>query len=440
MAPRHKRREEWRQTKTGTWTRSLGHRGFRVRLFENVKGGFFYRDVRRPDGTRDRATLGTRDRGEAEALGKQLLAALLAGGEPTTCAATPVRRTVPLGQLCDRFVRECPMFLDNDPHVQSDTRIRLAILRAVLGEVRDVQTLTRNDVQQYEARRKAGGIRFGTSKVTKASRQRSVQADLKLLKQVLYWACTVCRADGTPLLERNPLAGVSVKGEHDVRRPVASQERFEATRVAMQQRQQRYAEEARRTESQPERRRAEARQQTWVRAELALILLEATGRRRGSIMGLRWDDFDFVGHRITWRAERDKKRKTWVVAYPASLFESVREFQRRLGVVGGYVFPRRKNAERPARRELLSQWLRIAEQDAGLPKLNGGTCHPYRRKWRTERAHHPIKAVAVAGGWTDFDTMLRCYDQPDEADVLAVTSETRKRRELLSSPAAAASG
>jgi hypothetical protein len=52
------------------------------------------------------------------------------------------------------------------------------------------------------------------------------------------------------------------------------------------------------------------------------------------------------------------------------------------------------------------QRIRQVEDAAGLPKLIGGTCHPYRRKWRTERSHHPIKAVAVAGGWSDFDTML----------------------------------
>ena len=36
-----------------------------------------------------------------------------------------------------------------------------------------------------------------------------------------------------------------------------------------------------------------------------------------------------------------------------------------------------------------------------------------------------MKAVAVAGGWTDFDTTMRCYDIPEDTDVLAVTSETR---------------
>jgi hypothetical protein len=64
-----------------------------------------------------------------------------------------------------------------------------------------------------------------------------------------------------------------------------------------------------------------------------------------------------------------------------------------------------------------------------VKKLDGGTCHPYRRQWRTDRSHLPIKAVAVAGGWSDLDTMLRCHDHPDDADVLAVTSETKRRHE-----------
>ena len=80
----------------------------------------------------------------------------------------------------------------------------------------------------------------------------------------------------------------------------------------------------------------------------------------------------------------------------------------------------------------LGHWPRAAEEaKAELPKLEGGTCHPYRRKWKSERANHPVKAVAVAGGWTDIATMLRCYDQPDDADVLAVTSDPRKRRDAV---------
>ena len=176
---------------------------------------------------------------------------------------------------------------------------------------------------------------------------------------------------------------------------------------------------------QKSRRRAEARLQFWVRAESALMLLEATGRRRGAIMALRWEDFDATRQRITWRAEHDKKRKTWIVQYPVSLFEVLREFQRRLGAIAGPLFPRKKDKTRSAPAELLLHWIARAEDIAELPKLEGGTCHPYRRKWRSERSHHPIKAVAVAGGWTDFETMTKCYDMPEDADVLAVTSEPR---------------
>jgi hypothetical protein len=93
------------------------------------------------------------------------------------------------------------------------------------------------------------------------------------------------------------------------------------------------------------------------------------------------------------------------------------------------VFPRRADPQRYAPPELLSEWILKAEAKAGLPKLEGGTTHPYRRKWKGERANHPVKAVAVAGGWTDITTMLRCYDHPDDEDVLAVTSERRKWRD-----------
>jgi hypothetical protein len=92
--------------------------------------------------------------------------------------------------------------------------------------------------------------------LTGAVRQRAVQADIKLLKQVLYWACSVTDAGGNRLLERNPLEYVQVKGEHDVARPIASFERFEATRAAMRAAQERYAEEARTLEKPRDRDRA----------------------------------------------------------------------------------------------------------------------------------------------------------------------------------------
>jgi len=256
-----------------------------------------------------------------------------------------------------------------------------------------------------------------------------VQADLKLLKQVLYWACTVIGAESRPWLDRNPLADVEIAGESDVRRPVASQERFLATRRAMQEMRLKYELEAEQELRPNARRRAKARARSWLRADLALVLLEGTGRRRGSVASLRWNDVDFEQHRITWRAESDKKRKSWRVVYSASFLEEVQSFKDRLSAEGGCVFPQADDPNAPIKPELISQWVLKAEAAAGLPNLEGGLCHPYRRKWRSERSHHPVKSVAQAGGWSDLVTMLNCHDIPDDDAILAVTSEPRRRWE-----------
>lgn len=422
MPPRTKRRDQWRTTKTGTWTCSLGSRGQRVRLFQMTKDGMYYREVHRPGCGKDRRSLGTRDKIQAEQLGRRLLAALMTGE-----VSQPLL-VVRLGQIAEAFVGESPMFLDNTEHTKADQRTRIAILVAAIGAEREVRTLTENDVRQYEARRKAGGIAYGRDRTTGPVRQRSVQADVKLLKQMLTWACTRTVAGGARWLDQNPIQYVRVRGEHDVKRPVATVERFEATRAAMQALQRLYTDEGRMTDSPAARARAEARSLSWVRAELALVLLAETGRRRGSVRGLRWSDFDFDAKKVTWQPEHDKKRKTGVVPYSDTFFDLVRDFRQRLGAAGGYLFPRQGDPGQPVPPELLSQWIRKAEDKAGLPKLSGGTTHPFRRMWRSERAHHPLKAVAVAGGWTDLDTMLRCYDQPDDADLLAVTSVTKRRR------------
>lgn len=64
-------------------------------------------------------------------------------------------------------------------------------------------------------------------------------------------------------------------------------------------------------------------------------------------------------------------------------------------------------------------------------ELKRGVWHPYRRKWATARKHHPLKDVATAGGWKSEETLLRCYQQADEATMLNVVmngAELRQRK------------
>jgi hypothetical protein len=71
-----------------------------------------------------------------------------------------------------------------------------------------------------------------------------------------------------------------------------------------------------------------------------------------------------------------------------------------------------------------------SERQAGLPKLEQGLWHPYRRKWATERKHQPLADVAAAGGWQNTATLLTCYQQPTHDALLAVMSEGRKVRDV----------
>ncbi len=83
------------------------------------------------------------------------------------------------------------------------------------------------------------------------------------------------------------------------------------------------------------------------------------------------------------------------------------------------LFPAPTDDTMSVRRETVAKWLLNAERLAKLPKLVGGTFHPYRL-WGTERKHLPDVAVAAAGGWKDTGALRQSYLQADGATVLRV--------------------
>ena len=179
-----------------------------------------------------------------------------------------------------------------------------------------------------------------------------------------------------------------------------------------------------------QRSASEAERQRWTKMELALVLVEATGRRLSSVRQLRWEDID-LGEQptIRWRAEADKKGYEAVVPMSAELAAELRDFRPKVGAVGGWIFARESDGSEPMDRHLFNKWLAAAEKAAKLPKLRGSLWHAYRQKWATERKHHPLRDVAEAGGWKDTETLLTCYQQPDRETLLAVVSEPKKVRE-----------
>ena len=165
-----------------------------------------------------------------------------------------------------------------------------AVLIGYFGAHYDVRRLTVNDTTRYATARRAGGIPYtaadGTEKVTGPVRQRSVHAGLSMLRTLLLWACTVRMANGDRWLERNPLDGVRFEREKNPKRSTATWDQYEATRKALEK----LAAEA----------GTEAERLKWVRLQFALWLAEALGRRRGSIVGLHWGDFDARRREVYW--------------------------------------------------------------------------------------------------------------------------------------------
>jgi len=180
----------------------------------------------------NRKSLGTTDRSEADRLGRELLAALLKNEHVTATGA------VTLGDLWERYKRDSATFLDNTEKTRLDDIGSAQVLLGFFGPECDVTKLTEHDQRAFTKKRLAGGIKsgkdkHGKDKLTEAVRPRSVEADLTLLSTLLNWATTVRIQSGRRLLDQNPLAGIRKPREKNPRRPVASWERFEATRNAI---------------------------------------------------------------------------------------------------------------------------------------------------------------------------------------------------------------
>lgn len=233
------------------------------------------------------------------------------------------------------------------------------------------------------------------------------------------WRRTVRVHGGKRLLDQNPLAGIRKPHEKNPRRPIATFERFLVTRKAIQ----RLSKGC----------KTDAERKKWLKLELALVIAEATGRRLGSIRQLAWADIDFGGETIRWRADTDKRGKAWAIPLTPALRDELKSFRLKLGgAFGGLVFPSESDANEPIRSDVFAKWLLAAEERAELPKLAGSLWHAYRRSWATARKHLPAADVAAAGGWSDITTLLRCYQQVDDATLLSVMNEPRKVMERVS--------
>src|SRR6266481_1625477 len=260
------------------WSRTVGtRRGNRIRIYQRAASGNLQMAVWNPEKKQYRQiSLGHTDRERATREAAELVRLRDAGEWIDS-------RSLTLGIMVARYLAESIHTRDGSlktaQYMKGCAQFATYLIEW-FGAETPVSQLTPDRMPEYAAARRSGKISG------RPVGQTAVHTDLKLLKSMMTWA-TMVYENGRPLLDRNPLLGFVVPKEPNPNRPVVDGETVEKL--------------------------LEVADRVSPLLPLLIKLMDWTGRRLGSVLNLRWDDFDFENKMIRWRAEHDKKRKTWVV-------------------------------------------------------------------------------------------------------------------------------
>ncbi len=361
------------------WSRTVGtRRGNRIRIYQRSASGNLQLAVWDPVKKRyKQVSLGHTDRERATREAAEMVRLRDAGEWIDS-------RSLTLGILVARYLAENTHARDGSlktEHYRRGCERYSKYLMDWFGADTPVVELTPERMAGYATARRSGQINGHAVGAT------ALHQDIKLLKSMMKWATGVYN-NGRPLLDRNPLTGFAIPKTRNPIRPMIEEETVEKL-VAVAER-------------------------VSPLMPLLITLMDSTGRRLSSVLGLRWDDFDFDKRTITWRAELDKKRRTWIVPMPTQAEVALLEYRGEHPAIGSaLVFPMMSEPTKPVTRHLASDWMKRAYRYAGVKRPKGSLWHAFRRRWATLRKDHPLRDLAAAGGWEDLPTALM-YQHPDQ--------------------------
>ncbi|WP_425154970.1 tyrosine-type recombinase/integrase [Candidatus Palauibacter sp.] len=393
----------------GTWSYSVGEYGNRVRVYERTPGGTLYLSIADPTrpGCYLRRSLGHRDRREAMCEADEASAALRRQADRMRYGRTTWAELL---SLYERY------HLPNvSAHHRQATRRRLAMWIRFLGAEKDPSRLSRHDWEAFIAARRTGTIdAYGRVRRRPVPvRPVTVIRDLECLRAVCRWAVS-WRTESGPLLERDPSYGLVSPEDKNPRRPVVGPDRLRRIRAVADRVMTKF------------RWGPEPRHRVSYLPEL-LDIAAGTGRRIGAIRKLWYEDLRLANTpecpwgAIRWRAKTDKTGREMVVPVSPVVRGALdRIMADRPGVGAAFVFPAPADPTKPVTQVTVDNWLKRAEREAGMRRLDGGLWHPYRRMWATERKHMPLADLARAGGWASQQTLQSCYLHDDPETTLRV--------------------
>ena len=391
------------------WSYSTGERGRnRVRAFERPATGLlfveFY-EVR--DGSdqpmRKRIALGHRDRDRA----KQQADEVAAKFAKPEAFRERLQRKPTLEELFDIYLREVTP--EKSSNARRHDRSCAQVMLRFFGEHRTVASLSRRDWDRFIHARRSGTIKMPRWSKPRPIGNTQIAHDLKFLRAVLNWAMVARDGQGEVLLERDPLKGLPMPKEESPNRPMITAAEYQAMRAIARN----------------------------VNAmfEVALVLAHETGHRIGAIRALRWSDVDFSRRMIRWRAENDKSQnghETMLSDEAVGVLERARAERPAIG--DAWIFPDPADASQHVDRYVTEDWWNFGEGAAGLARVKGRGWHSLRRNFATEMKDMPLKDLAHLGGWKDTQTILKCYQRPDE---VTMRNAFARRRPFGAAPGAA---
>ena len=276
-------------------------------------------------------------------------------------------------------------------------RASMKMFLRFFGKHRKAATLSQRDWDRFIRARRAGKAGGSGQPV----RARTIQMNLKFLLAVLNWAARSRDEEGRLLLESNPLRGLKSPTEKNPLRVTLTQAEYEALlRVAGDV--------------------------DW-RFRVALVLAHETGHRIGAICNLRWSDVDVSAKTIRWRAEHEKtgyEHRTPITSMARAVLVEAR--RRNPGIGDAPVMPAPKDPSACMTRWLASGWWKKAEGLAGLEPRRGRGWHSLRRKFASDLMDLPLKVLCELGGWKTAQTVLQCYQKPDEDRLRRALEEYRE--------------
>ncbi len=386
---RTKRRR--RSYSAGEWGRN------RVRVFPDPKTGLIQIEWREK-GHRRSKSLGHRDWARAKRQADEVAAGRAGVHIPEVVEAEPTPLT--LATLFDIYGEEVTP--TKGEKSRKYDRFATKMFLKFLGRDRTPVTLSQRDWDRFIRNRRSGKVGPSGRPVS----DRTIERDLRFLLAVLNWAAKSRDEDGTLLLESNPLRGLKLPKEKNPTRVLLTQAEYEVLLDV-------------------------SRAVDW-RFRVALVLAHETGHRIGAVRKLRWSDIDLDSGVIRWRGEHEKtgyEHHTPVTVEALSVLEEARRHNP--GIGDAPLLPAPKDPSACMSRSLARDWWKKAETLAELAPKRGRGWHSLRRKFASDLMDLPLKVLCELGGWKTAETVLQCYQRPDE-DRLRKALEDRSRACLRS--------